>query len=208
MLKKLIQKRSKEEQFWDWFLKNEAELFYGTDIESNRERIFSGLTEKIKAIDSNLTYEFSPVLKDDTKEFIVSADGMKESFEQVKSVISKAPTHDHWIFIAFRQPNSGDDLIMEMGELKIGYRDIYFRFLDEEGELNIELNIRDYDGSGFQQNAVYLLLDSLLGEYDTVKEIDIIDWVLLDETKLDNFYPFIELRNVISNRKQKADNNK
>jgi len=209
MFKKLFQKKSKEEQFWDWFLENEAELFYGTDSEIDRERIFDGLTERIKAIDSNLAYAFSPVLKNDTKEFIVSADGLKESFEQVENLISKAPEHDHWIFLAFRQPNQGDDLSIKMGELEIGYKDIFFRFLVEVDQLSIELNIRNYDGSGFQQNAVYILLDSLLGEYDTVMEIDFLDWEALDESEVDNFYPFIELRGLISNRKeQKAVNNK
>ena len=113
----------------------------------------------------------------------------------------------NWNFLAFRQPNPGDDLSLKMGEFEISYNDIFFRYIEEENNLHIELNIRNFDKSGFQQNAVYLLLDSLLGEYDVVTEIDFIDWVILDETKIENFYKFIELRTLIGSRKKKkADN--
>jgi len=207
MLEKLFYRKTKEELFWDWFLKNEAELYYGTDNERDRERIFDGLTKKIKAIDSNLAFEFSPIRANETKEFIVSADGMKESFGNVVSLIDKSPEHDHWEFLAFRQPNAGDGLSIKMGDFEIGYEDIFFRYAIEDEILNVELNIRGFDGSSHQQNAIFILLDSLLGEYDTTMEIGYIDWKVLEEEKIDNFYPFIELRKVISNRKmEKADN--
>jgi len=203
MFKKLFQKKTKEEKFWNWFIENEAELFYGTDNEADRERIFDGLTERIKAIDSNLAFEFSPISEEDRKEFIISADGIQESFVQVESLISVAPNHIHWDFLAFRQPIAGDDIKLKMGDLEIGYTDIYFRFMEEGDQLSVQLNIRNFDGSGFQQNAVYLLLDSLLGEFDTVTEIDVIDWEILNETENEKCHPFIELRNLISRRKDK-----
>lgn len=207
MFKNIFKSKSNEEEFWDWFLKNEPDLYYGTDDIKQREKIFDGLTKRIKAIDSNLAYAFSPIQDGELKEFIISADGLKESFPQVINLIKVAPIHPNWKFLAFRQPNLGDDLSIKMGDLEIGYNDIFFRFLEEEGKLQIELNIRNFDKSGFQQNAVYLLLDSLIGEYDVVTEIDFIDWEILDESKIENFYRFTELRKLIESRKkEKADN--
>jgi hypothetical protein len=67
--------------------------------------------------------------------------------------------------------------------------------------LGIELNIRNYNGNPHMQNAIYILLDALLGEYDVTMEIDWIDWAELDEENLDNLLPLIELRSIIDNRK-------
>jgi len=132
---------------------------------------------------------------------------LKESFPQVINLVKSAPTHPNWKFLSFRQPNIEDDLSLTMGDLEIGYSDIYYRYAEQESKLHLELNIRDFDDSGFQQNAIFILLDSLIGEYDVVMEIDSIDWVILDENNIDNFYPFVELRKLIKSRKEKkADN--
>jgi len=208
MLGPIFKRKAPETKFWDWFIENEAALFYGTDDEDKRGEIFEGLTERIKAIDSNLAYAFSPIQSDDTKEFIISADGMKESFPNVEKLVSLAPKHNHWKFLAFRQPNPGNDLSLKISGIEIGYNDIYFRYLLEEGTLSVELNVRNYDGSGLYQTAVCILLDSLLGEYDTVMEIDYIDWEVLDEEKLENLYSFIELREVVEQKKRNTATNK
>jgi len=203
MFKNIFKSKSKEESFWEWFLKNEPALYYGTDDELERERIFDGLSDKIKSIDDNLVYAFSPVKEGEVKEFVISADGLKESFPQVIKLIDAAPTHPNWNFLAFRQPNTGDDLILSMGDLEIGYNDIYYRYAEQESNLHLELNIRDFDQSEFQQNAIYILLDSLIGEYDVAMEIDSIDWVILDKNNITKFYPFVELRKLIKSRKEK-----
>jgi len=51
------------------------------------------------------------------------------------------------------------------------------------------------------QNTIYILLDALLGEYDTTMRIDWIEWYSLNEENLSNFKHIIELRKEIDNRK-------
>jgi len=208
MFKNVFKSKSKEEEFWDWFLKNEAALYYGTDDELEREKIFDGLSKRIKSIDDNLVFAFTPVKEGQLKEFVISADGIKESFPQVINLVKSAPTHPNWKFLSFRQPNTGDDLSLAMGDFEIGYNDIYYRYAEQDSKLHLELNIRDFEDSEFQQNAIYILLDSLIGEFDVVMEIDSIDWVILDENNIDNFYPFVELRKLIKSRKEKKADNK
>ena len=63
------------------------------------------------------------------------------------------------------------------------------------------MNVRNFDESGTMQNAIYVLLDGLLGEYDVTINIDWIEWVKLDENNIDNLLPLIELRDIVDNRK-------
>ena len=86
---------------------------------------------------------------------------------------------------------------------KIGYDDIFYRFSTENNQLGIELNIRNYDETGDMQNAIYLLLDSLLGEYDVTKNIDWIEWNKLNESEINNLYQITDLRELIDSRKKK-----
>ena len=53
------------------------------------------------------------------------------------------------------------------------------------------------------QNAIYLLLDSLLGEYDVTKNIDWIEWNKLNESEINNLYQITDLRELIDSRKKK-----
>ena len=52
-------------------------------------------------------------------------------------------------------------------------------------------------------------MDALLGEYDAVMKIDQVNWIKLDEANKENLFPFIQLRNLIDERKKKktAENN-
>lgn len=156
----------------------------------------------MKELNETIVYEFSRIREDNTKEFSISADGIKEAFADVKRIINLAPKHEHWEFTAFRQRVASESLEIKMGGLKIGYEDIYFRYGEQEDEFGLELNIRNYTESGREQNAIYILLDSLLGEYDAVMEIDWIDWVKLEESNKENLYSFVELRNIIDRRKE------
>ena len=131
------------------------------------------------------------------REFTISAEGMKELFPIVEKLIEKAPKLKNWKFNAFRQRIPGDDFEIQYGDLKIGYSDIYYRSENDNGKLGIELNIKDYNGNGQTQNAIYILLDGLIGEYDVTTKIGWIEWVKLDKNEIKNLKPIIELRNEI-----------
>lgn len=187
--------------FWGWFMKNEHLFYFGTDNEAERETLFNQVSAQLKALNETIVYEFSPIRKDNTKEFCISADGMKDAFDDVKEILNFAPKHEHWEFTAFRQRIPNESLVIKMGAIQIGYDDIYFRCGEQEGEFGIELNIRDYTESGREQNAILILLDALIGEYDAVMEIDFVDWKKLDESKKENYLPFVALRRIIDERK-------
>ncbi|WP_313360183.1 hypothetical protein, partial [Empedobacter sp.] len=86
-------------------------------------------------------------------------------------------------------------------DYEISYDDLYYKSSINEGLYGIDLYIKNFDGSGQMQNTIYILLDALLGEYDTTMRIDWIEWYSLNEENLSNFKHIIELRKEIDNRK-------
>lgn len=191
-------------EFWDWFLENEPTFYYGTDNEDLREEIFNKLKERIEVINEYLTFAISPIKEDELRSLVISADGMEAGFEAVIDLVKVAPNHPNWKIIPFRERLNKDDLAIDFGGYEIGYSDIYFRYVNED-EFGVELNIRGFQNTGKEQNAIFILLDTLLGEYDTVKEIDWFDWVTLDENNIDNLYSFVELRDFIDQKKEEKN---
>ena len=188
----IFNKQSKEEKFWNWFTKNQETYYNGVENLEIREQLFDKLSNELQKVQSDLVFEFSPIHENGIREFTVSADGIKENFSSVISLVDKSPKMDKWKINAFRQRVSGDEIGLNFGDFKISYKDLYFRYQEVDGELGVELNIRDYNGEGMKQNAVYILLDNLLGEYDTTIAIGWIDWEKLDESKLDEMIPIIK----------------
>jgi hypothetical protein len=197
MLFSIYNKETKEEKFWNWFEENQ-ETYYSESVNLEvREKIFDELSENLKKVNEDLVFEFSPKHKNNTVEFTISADGIKEIFPIVEKLIEKAPKLKNWKFNAFRQPVPGDDFTINYGDLKIGYSDIFYRSQTNNGKLGIELNIKNYDGKGRTQNAIYILLDNLIGEYNVVTKIDWIEWVELKENEITGLKPLTELRKEI-----------
>lgn len=198
-------KQSKEVQFWNWFSKNNET--YATEFENIdiRTRIFQELSTELKKVHADLVFEFSPVQENKNREFTVSADGSKELFPIVKNLVNAAPNIAHWKLNAFRQRVSGDDFEIQYGDVKIGYDEIFFRFQDGVyGKIGIELNIIDYDFQIQTQNAIYILLDGLLGEYDVTMGLEWIDWVKFDISKMTELHPITSLRTLIDQKKNDA----
>ncbi len=195
-------KQSKEEKFWNWFSKNQ-ETYY-TEIENleKRDKIFRQLASKLKKVQWDLAFEFSPVHENGIREFTISSDGNKELFPTVQYIIERAPKIQKWKFNAFKQRVSGDELEIQYGDFKVGYSDIYFRFEDGDyGNIGIELSIRDYDGQQQSQVAIMVVLDALIGEYDLTMGIEWIEWTKLDEFNIHNLQRITNLRTIIDQKK-------
>lgn len=196
-----IQKRIAE--FWSWFLKNEPLLYYGTEDKDRRGDVLCKVSEQLKRLNKHLVFELSPILEGELKEFIVSADGIKEAFHIVRQLIRYAPKHPNWAFIAFRPRLACNDLTISMGSIDFSYDDLFFRYVQTDKEFGIELNVRNFNETIWEKNALFILLDALIGEYDAATEIDWVEWTVLDETAAEELFPFVELRKLVDERKQK-----
>lgn len=197
MIISFFKKKNPEEEFWNWFIKNQDIYYDEIENLSIRENIFDNLSAKLRKINPDLVFEFSPKHENGIREFTISADGIKEMFPTVEKLVEKAPKLKNWKFNAFRQRILGDDFEIQYGDLNIAYSDIYFRSENDNGKLGVELHIKNYNGKGQTQNAIYILLDGLIGEYDVTTKIGWIEWVKLDESNLEKLKPIIELRELI-----------
>lgn len=196
MLKKIFCS-SKEENFWKWFSKNSNSYL---NFENNQEKLFDHLSAKLSSIDKNLTFEFSPVLKNNKREFIISADGIESSFISVEKLIEKAPALQDWIFIAFRQPKPDYDEINFDG-ITLRNDDVFFRYSKTQNKIGLELNIRNFVNTNKWIIITYLLLDNVIGEYDTQTFIDWIERKELNETEVENLYNINELPELLNDLK-------
>ncbi|WP_422355643.1 hypothetical protein [Roseivirga pacifica] len=198
----LFKRKSKQEKFWYWFFKNEKTYLNEIENLDIREKIFDKLSVELKKVHEDLAFEFSPKHKSGIREFTISAEGDKNLFPNVQELIDKAPGIKNWQFNAFRQRVPGDDISIRFGDLEIGYDDIFFRYRDGSyGKIGIELNIRNFNDNHEIRNAVYILLDSLIGEFDVTMGIDWIDWVNLEEENIDDLNPITSLRVLIDQKK-------
>ncbi|WP_330745916.1 hypothetical protein [Chryseobacterium sp. CP-77] len=186
-----------EEKFWLWFSENHGHIYSNIGDTSFQKEIFESINVQLNKIDENLTFEFSPIRENGVREFSISADGMEESFPNVRKLIKLSPNLENWKFNAFRQRMPNDNYVINYDGYTIGYDDIYYRYSTSNNELGIELNIRNYDESGKMQNAIYILLDGLLGEYDVTMTIDWIDWKKLDENEMKSLQKLVKLRDLV-----------
>ncbi len=202
MLFSFCSKRTKEEKFWDWFSKNNLTYYNEVEGINTSKPLFQKLNAELAKVNDELTWEFSPLKDNGIREFTISADGMKDLFPIVDKVVKAAPEIPNWKINAFRQRIPGDDLKIDYGDFSVSYSDIFFKYADEGEKIGIELYIRDFDGNGHKQNAIYILLDGLIGEYDTETVIDWIDWKKLNESETDRLFKFYELRELVDRKKE------
>lgn len=109
--------------FWEWFSKNESRIY---NFEKDQEQIFDESNDKLVRIDSNLTFEFSPIHKNQIREFTISADGIKESFPSLTRLVAKAPKLKKWKFNAFRLRVPGDQIEIRYDDFKFHTRTFTF----------------------------------------------------------------------------------
>ena len=197
MILGFLNKKDNNEVFWDWFVKHQND-YYSDNID---ESLFDKLNIQLNKIDSNLTFEFSPIHDNGIKELIISAAGLKESFPSVIKLVDKAPKIDKWKIVAFRQRLPLDYDSVQLGDFRLSYDDIYFRYSKDSDKIGIELNIRNYNDSLEFNQSIYLLLDGLLGEYDVETKISWIERKKLEESMIDKLYKFVDLREMVDNIK-------
>lgn len=193
MFNRLFKKRDKEDHFWDWFAKNERAYY---QFETNQQNLFALLKEKLDAIHPSLTFEFSSAMPDGTREFVISADGIVSAFAAVSSLVEKAPKLKNWKVLAFRQPRY-DISQIQYKNLAVDINDVFFRFVKYQGKIDLELHIKDFYESPEWTAIVFLILDTVLGEYYTATRIGGIEKIALDPHNMEMLYPLRSLLAIV-----------
>jgi hypothetical protein len=194
--------KTKEKNFWDWFYKRSEQYF---NFEKEQENLFNELKLRLNKINRDLTFEFGPISKNKQREFIISADGIKKSFPDVIKLVKAAPEYSNFKIIAFRLPHMDFTQIIFKG-IQIDFRDVYFRYGKDNGKIGIELNIRGYQNNNDWGSAIFILLDTILGEYDTEMNLSWIERKELNETELTKLLPIANLPKIMADYKKEIQN--
>lgn len=161
--------QSPEEKFWAWFVAHEDALYNFEDGQEKKSAMLSG---QLSEIDENLTYEIGSKNKDGSRKFIISADGIKESFGAVEKLYAKAPSLPKWKFIKFR-PRRAVPADIEYNGKVIKSEDVYYKLSFEDGQIGITVFLKGYNDKEIYTygNAGFLYLDQALGEYDVETKV-------------------------------------
>jgi len=156
-----------ESDFWAWFGQNDAQLY---DFEVDRTAIFDRLSNEMHKVHPSLTFEFG-VKKDGKREFVVSADGIREAFPWVERLVAAAPEMEHWRIVAFRPRRAPLDIQYE--GLYVHADEVLARLQESGGKIGITLYVPGYSASRRRDyiGVAFLLMDHALGEYDVETKV-------------------------------------
>lgn len=132
--------------------------------------------------------------------FEVSAEGIREFIPAVNRLVSAAPKIEGWVVKAFRQRNSEVATVCYRGA-ELGVESVWFKATDGADEkLDIEFAISAAGGEKSVMGALFLLLDSVIGEFEMMTRVGTVDVGMIPPGKRprgDEWLPVIELRNLI-----------
>ena len=143
---------------------------------------------------------------EDKRNFVISADGIYTLFDVVLDLVNGAPPYQRWNIIAFRPRLHQRNQVIELDGISLDYDDIYFRFQESSyNKLNLDVYIRGFDGEDNRFIHVYfILLDSLIGEYDAVTLIEMTTILPLDHDA--ELLGFRELISIVDDLKERNVN--
>ncbi|HEY6181424.1 MAG TPA: hypothetical protein VIW67_04210 [Terriglobales bacterium] len=151
-----------EQAFWQWFQNNESSLF---DFEKNREKIFNELSAEMHKVDPSLTFEFGPK-ENGQREFVISADGIREAFPKVEALYANAPKLPRWKFIKFRPRREPSDI--SYGGISIKAQSVSVLLVPNGQTADLTIFMPGYTETARSAytTIAFLFLDEALGEYD------------------------------------------
>ena len=193
----LFKKRSKEDIFWSWVVKNKSKLEEFIHSDFNDYRIYNSLTKELKKYNKLLFPEMT--VEDNKIVLILTPDGMSDGIKPIQKLYNAKPEIDNWIVKKFRQPK--DDV--EMNFQDIAYKPSDIKILSQLNEQEEKVDVIIYiknmnlDPKGYQTLA-FLYLDHILGEFNTITRVGHINFVNWEnDTVIENGISILELRKLI-----------
>ena len=169
--------RSREEAFWNWFQSNDERLYY---FERDQERVFDLLQSELGKVDKNLTFEIGPI-ENGRREFIISADGIREAFPKVESLYTAAPQLARWKILKYRPRREPMDIAV--GDLRIHCDAVAVDLRPRTDMVDLTMYMPGYSAQTRDQykRIAFLFLDQALGEYDVETKVGEIELKPRDE---------------------------
>lgn len=169
---------TKEQLFWDWFIKNESNYFFLNQINDDniKKRLLDDFLSHLHEYCNNLYFEIGG-FPDKKQDLIITAEGDTNFFEKVEALVIRAPQLEHWNVIAFKPII--EDFITECRGLKLDPKNMYFIPLNNNNseKLGVRIYINNYNSAKKEDFlfATYLVLDNILGEKSNALDVSYVE---------------------------------
>lgn len=199
-----------EDTFWQWFSKNLS------NIESHKDendKILDELLLQLHKYNENLFFELST--DDVENELIITAEGDSDQFESVRNLIAKSPNIRNWKFIAFK-PALGFDFTIKYEGTEYNPAKLWFLPLEDASDpsfFGIRIGIPNFNKKthNHSEAAIYIILDTALGELTAAEEIHYIEAGSLPASpEKEGYIELTELKDYLDwmkKKKYQSDNN-
>lgn len=176
-------------RFWGWFVANEARFFEVSGAE--KEALLDELMEQLHAYHPDLFFQIA-MPHDGPAQLIVTAEGQREAFGPLRTLVSAAPGLSGWTVTAFR-PASGFDAVTEYEGARVDPRAAWFMPLEaralpgatqsalpgatQPGPLGLRVACADFVEELREEflGAAQLVLENGLGELAAAEQIAFLD---------------------------------
>ena len=165
---------AKEQQFWDWFKKNEAKYFFLNQINdyNEKERLLDDFLSHLHEYCNQLFFEVGGH-PNEKQDLIITAEGDTDFFDEVETLVNKAPQLEYWNVLAFKPIR--EDYIIEYNSIKLDPKEMYFIPLTNNNpkKIGLRIYIDNYTSSNEDDflTATNLTLDNLVGEKSNAFDI-------------------------------------
>ncbi len=135
------------------------------------DRVIDEIAIALKQVNEDLTFELGPE-RDGQREFVISADGRRSAFDDVRDLARAAPKLKRWKVTAFK-PRREVPPLVRSGEVTLNAADISYALFRQDGQLAVQLFVPEaVAASETGRILAYVMLTWSLGEYDTVVRIE------------------------------------
>lgn len=189
--------KDRNQQFWNWFSANADSYF---NFENDQERLFGELSKHLSKVSPYATFLFSPI-ENGKREFILSPDGIRAGAQVIKDLVAAAPKFDTWNIVAFRPRIALEQVSFE--GINLARSDVKYEYAFQENNLiKLELYVPGYEESQKEayMGAAFLLLDAVIGEYDVITKIGVIEFKTASIEPNEGLRPLTSLAELVDSR--------
>jgi hypothetical protein len=164
--------------FWNWFQKNEIEIFKALLIFENYDNTLDQFKSRVENISNKIGFIIKAADKSKTKfKIIFTAHGNPKLFNLVNQITEQAPALPNWETQAFVQPSVKIEKFTKGFEEEFIFQDFSLKgnevnfpgidFNDTKKKVNIIIYIKSYNyhfDNQFLEEAIYIISQDVAGE--------------------------------------------
>jgi hypothetical protein len=201
--------RKQIEDFWQQIERTLDQLLSSQrDMQFEAEPLLNAYRTSLQKIDRNLTFHFECESEQGPVEMVFGCDGYPESIHAVLSLVGAAPELNGINFRAFNERHDPVPAFVNMGDELCEIDEFWCSLRELNGKLQLAIYMTDAPRileMDPRVEAVMILLDALIGEYELMTRIWSLDWYELPADPLDyGLMPLADLRQAFDRIKDRV----